>query len=372
LWPLPLPPLQDKPLGEGEHVVRLVEAREIVQKYGWNTTCSQILNPGIELWYAKGGDAVVGYVRRARVRVVVGAPVCSEERLDEVLDEWHADCDRARDGVCYFGAEARLRSRLGTCPGFSNVVLGAQPVWSTSSFVKAFEQSRSLRYQLSRARNKGVTVEEWPSERGDDPRLWRILDEWLATRGLPAMRFMVEPNTLAQLGDRRLFVGMRAGVPVGFVVLSPVPARDGWLTEQFPRGRGAPNGTIDLILYEAVRAVREDTFVTMGIVPLSKRAGTEEGNPSWLNGVLGWARAHGRRFYDFEGLDLFKAKFGPDHWEPIYAISREPQFSPHTLWAIGGAFSAGSPLMALAGGLGRALRQEMHWAVRRPGTGDKA
>ncbi|RYG20035.1 DUF2156 domain-containing protein, partial [bacterium] len=116
--------------------------------------------------------------------------------------------------------------------------------------------------------------------------------------------------------------------------------------------------------YEAVRAVSEDSFVTMGIVPMSKRAGTEAGNPAWLDGVLGWARAHGRRFYDFEGLDLFKAKFGPDHWDPIYAISREATFSPHTLWAIGAAFSAGSPLVAVARGLGRAARQEFRWAVK--------
>lgn len=336
-------------------------ARELIRRYGWNTTCSQILNPGILRWYSDAGDAVVGYVPYAGVRLVVGAPICDEERLDEILDEWHADADRARDGVCYFGAEARLRSRLGTCPGFANVVLGAQPVWSTENFLKAFARSRSLRYQLHRAANKGLVVEEWPESCADDPRLWRVLDEWLNTRGLPAMRFMVEPFTLRDLGDRRLFVGLKEGRPVGFVVLSPVPARNGWLTEQFPRGREAPNGTVELILHEAISRVGSDDFVTMGIVPLSRRGGSEEVNPAWLALLTKWARAHGRRFYDFEGLDTFKAKFSPDQWEPIYAISRENTFSPRTLWAIGGAFSHGSPLGALFRGLGRAVRQEWHW-----------
>lgn len=338
-----------------------MEARELVKRYGWNTTCSQILNPGITLWYSEAEDAVVGYVRRSGVRVVVGAPVCAEDRLDEVLDEWHADTDRAKDGVCYFGAEARMRERLGSCPGFANVVLGAQPVWTPERFLESFARSRSLRYQLHRAKNKGLVVEEWPSERGDDPRLWKILDEWLATRGLPAMRFMVEPNTLAHLGDRRLFVGLKGGNPVGFVVLSPVPARRGWLTEQFPRGKGAPNGTVERILYEAIRAVEGDAFVTMGIVPLSQRAGEESGNPAWLDLLARWARAHGRRFYDFEGLDRFKAKFEPDSWDPIYAISREERFSPRTLYAIASAFTDGHPLSAGVSGLGRAVRQEWRW-----------
>ncbi len=336
-----------------------MDARELVHRYGWNTTCSQILNPGIDLWFSAQGDAVVGYVRRAGVRVVVGAPVCAEERLDAALDEWHADADRAREGVCYFGAEARLRSRLGSCDGFANVVLGAQPVWTPDRFLEA---RRSIRYQRNRARNKGVRIEEWPAERGDDPRLWGILDEWLTTRGLPAMSFMVEPRTLAHLGDRRLFVAVLEEKPVGFVVMSPVPARRGWLTEQFPRGHNAPNGTVELNLAEAVRAVAPGSdFVTMGIVPLSQRAGSEKGNPPWLDLFARWARAHGRRFYDFEGLDTFKAKLDPDHWEPIYAISREPRFSPRTLWAIAGAFIEGPPPLAIVRGLGRAARQEWRW-----------
>ena len=144
--------------------------------------------------------------------------------------------------------------------------------------------------------------------------------------------------------------------------MSPAPARRGWLTEQFPRGRGAPNGTVELNLAEAVRAVAPDAdFVTMGIVPLSARAGAPVDHPAWLDLAARWALAHGRRFYDFGGLDEFKAKFEPESWEPIYAISREARFSPRTLWAIGGAFSAGSPLGAVVKGIGRAARQEWRW-----------
>lgn len=345
-------------------------ARDLVRRHGWNTTCSQILNPGIAHWFSAKGDAVIGYVRCAGVRVVVGGPVCAEGRLPEVLDEWHADGDRDRDGVCYFGAETRMHDRLADRPGFATVVLGAQPVWSPESFLAACRERRSVRYQLHRARNKGVTVEEWPGARADDPRLWGILDEWLATRGLPAMRFMVEPRTLAHLVDRRLFVAMRQGAPVGFVVMSPAPARDGWLTEQFPRGRGAPNGTVELNLAEAVRAVGPgSSFVTMGIVPLSQRTGEPVDHPAWLRLVARWARAHGRRFYDFGGLDEFKGKFQPDRWEPIYVISREARFSPRTLWAIAGAFSDGSPVVAVLKGLARAARQEWRWLRGRRSAG---
>ncbi|MDZ7631749.1 MAG: hypothetical protein U5K74_10490 [Gemmatimonadaceae bacterium] len=68
---------------------------------------------------------------------------------------------------------------------------------------------------------------------------------------------------------------------------------------------------------------------------------------------------HGRRFYNFRGLEHFKTKFRPDAWEPIYAISAEPAFSIRTLYAIAAAFTVQSPLIALAGGLSRAATVEL-------------
>ena len=75
-------------------------ARDLVIEHGWNATAYQIVNPGIRHWFSSGGDAVVGYVRRAGVRVVGGAPVCAAERLADVAGEFERDANRAGDGVC--------------------------------------------------------------------------------------------------------------------------------------------------------------------------------------------------------------------------------------------------------------------------------
>jgi len=344
-------------------------ARDLILAHGWNTTCYQILNPGIELWFCDEPAGVVGYVQKGRIRVVAGSPVCAQEDLDAVLDRWHEDCDRVGHRTCYFGAEDRLGARLRNKPGYSTAVLGAQPVWRTEAFIESTDGDRSLRYQLSRAKHKGVTVKEWPVEEAvNHPELRACLDAWLETRGLPPMHFLVEPNTLGCLMDRRLFVAERNGVAVSFVVLSPVPSRRGWLTEQFVRGHSAPNGTIELNLYRAIQTLCDggSDFVTMGIVPLSAHGfSAGSGNPGWLKLVASWTRAHGRRFYNFDGLDRFKTKFHPDSWEPIYAISREDEFSFSTLYAIAAAFCDGSPLTAMGLGLLKALRQEAIWLSER-------
>ena len=35
-------------------------ARDLVMKYGWNTTCFQIVNPGIEYWFGKMANRLSG------------------------------------------------------------------------------------------------------------------------------------------------------------------------------------------------------------------------------------------------------------------------------------------------------------------------
>lgn len=351
----------------------LARAREIVLRHGWNATAYQILNPGIALWFPRQGDAVVGYSRHAGVRVVAGAPVCEARRLSEVAHEFESEAAARGDRVCYFGAGSRLESVLRVGPRRSTVLLGAQPVWDPAHWPDIVAGRASLRAQLNRARNKGVTVGEPASPTAaDTPALRRCLAEWLSTRGLPPLHFLVEPDTLSELEDRRVFVASRGGAPVGFLVASPVPQRSGWLVEQIIRGSGAVNGTNELLVDAAMRALADSgaAYVTLGLAPLSTRARIpdDEGavpHPLWLRVVLAWTRLHGRRFYNFDGLDAFKAKLQPDGWEPIFAISTERRFSVRALYAIAAAFSAGSPVALVARALWSAARSEAGTARRR-------
>ena len=69
-------------------------------------------------------------------------------------------------------------------------------------------------------------------------------------------------------------------------------------------------------------------------------------------------RKHGQRFYNFDGLDAFKAKMTPEQWEPVFAISNEPVFSGSTLYSIALAFMENHPFRVIAGGLGKAVASE--------------
>jgi len=344
-------------------------ARSLVLAHGWNSTSFQIVNPGIRHWFSTDGDAVVGYVTAEHMRIVVGAPVCTLERLPAVASAFESEAKQAGERVCYFGAEARLESVYTDSPDHTRFMLGAQPVWKLGGWVEVVKGNRSLRAQLHRAVNKGLTVSEWPVERAaNNVDLGICLSEWLATKGLPPLHFMVESDTLARLDGRRIFVAERSGIIEGFVVLSPVACRNGWLFEQFPHRPGAPNGTVETMIDAAMRGLAAEgyEYATLGISPLSTRAGLgPTDDPMWLRVLLAWLRRHGRRFYNFDGLDHFKSKLKPVSWEPVFAISNESRVSIRTIYAITSAFSGNGPFHMFAGGFAKAATTEMRWLKAR-------
>ena len=342
-------------------------ARDLVLEHGWNATSYQIVNPGITHWFSSANDAVVGYVPYAGYRVVAGAPVCSLQRLPAVVEEFESASNAARHKVCYFGAEARLDQVLANSDRHSRALLGAQPAWNPANWDVLVNSHKSLRAQLNRATNKSISIVEYtPEEAMAALDLQRVLGIWLSGRGLPPLHFLVEPSTLDRLADRRVFVARHGEAatdePVAaFAVLSPIPARNGWLVEQFPRVPRAPNGTIELLLTTAIRAIAESgaTYVTLGMAPLARRDHAQETEPRWLRTLLGFAALHGKRFYNFRGLESFKSKFNPEDWEPVYAIENSPSFSGRALYAIAGAFASRSPLRLLTRAILRAARQEL-------------
>jgi phosphatidylglycerol lysyltransferase len=343
-------------------------ARDIILRYGWNATAYQLLNPGIRYWFSRAPEALVGYVSRAGVRVVAGAPVAAEADLSEVAHAFERDAAGAGERVCYFCAEARLEALYRHREGYAHLLLGGQPVWDLRGWDAIIASQRSLRAQLKRAGNKGVTVSEWPGEKAHrHPELEALLAAWLRSKALPPLHFLVEPHTLTQVRDRRVFVAQREGRTVGFLLASRVPMRRGWLVEQIIQSPRAPNGTSERLVDAAAR-----TLAARAALPDPRpgaasqhRERPADRRAALVAGDTALVRAHGQRFYNFSGLEFFKSKFHPHSWDPVYAISNERVFSPRSLYAVAAAFSDGSPVVLVGRAVGKAARQELAWSWGR-------
>lgn len=335
-------------------------ARRLVFRYGWNSVAYQILNPGIQHWFAPNGDAVIGYVRAAGYRVVAGSPIARAEDLAAVASTFSHAAHRAGQRVCYFGVQDRFVSAMAAQPPMARLLIGAQPVWDPHGWTEILAHKASLRAQIARARNKAVTISPWPTEKASThTELRRCLAEWLQERHLPSMHFLVEPDTFGHLHDRYVWVACREQQVIGFLVASPIPQRRGWLVEQLVRCHAAPNGTAELLVDAAMRhfAANDIDYVTLGLSPLACHtpwAATPQ--PAWISALLAMLRVYGQRFYNFSGLDAFKSKLQPHLWEPVYAMSNQRHFTPHTFYAIIGAFGGTSPLRYLSRALWRVVR----------------
>lgn len=346
--------------------VALTRARELVLRFGWNSTAYQLLNPGFRHWFSSSGDGLVGYAAAGGSRVAAGAPVCAAGQVAAVAREFEAD-SRARGArVCWLGAGGRFAGALDD-RAHPRACVGAEPWWDPQTWDSIVAERASVRAQLRRGANKGVAVSEWPDDRARaDARLRACLTEWLGRQHLPPLHFLVEPRLLDRLLDRRLFVAERDGRPIAYLVLTPVPAREGWLVEQIVRTPGAPNGTTELLVDAGMRAAAAggSRWVTLGVAPLSSRA-ADLGGPLWLRAALGWARAHGRRFYNFGGLETFKAKFRPAGWDPVWLVGTDGALRPRDLWAVASAYAGGSPAGALVQAMVKAAGEERRRAWRR-------
>jgi phosphatidylglycerol lysyltransferase len=147
-----------------------------------------------------------------------------------------------------------------------------------------------------------------------------LVERWRNDKPMAPMGFLVDVQPFDFAAERRYFVAEKGGALVGFLAAVPIYRRRGWLLEDFLRDPGAPNGTAELLIDTAMRALADEgsRYVTLGLAPLS--------GP--VNGWLRLARRLSSPLYDFAGLRAFKAKLRPHSWEPIY-LAHEPGSSSH-------------------------------------------
>ena len=316
--------------------------------------------PALSHWRCASGAVSYAEVRFfGRVWVTAGGPDAPADHRRTVAQAFEAHARRQRARVLWFAAQ----DPSDIADGRPSVVVGAEPVWRVARWPQIVASKASLRAQIRRAANKGVTVE--PTE--DLDALRPVLDDWLSRRGLPPMGFMADPFVLDAPGDRRFWIARKDAAPVGYLVLVP---GDEAFVEWIIQSREAPNGTAALLLDHVVRTLDSDATMTLGMVPLSSKAPPSAVAPGPLvRALLAWTRAHATRFYNFQGLERFKAKFVPDRWRPLYLVTDGRPVTVLTFHAVAAAFaSPRGPTRFVARALADALADEAR-RLRQRGVG---
>jgi phosphatidylglycerol lysyltransferase len=327
---------------------------ELIRRYGWNTTSFQTLEPHFKYWFDSDGPGMVAYYQTLGTWVAAGAPVAPPERVRECALGFARAANEAGYGACFFGVFQRFVEQMTTTA--EAVKIGEQPWWNPQRWDGRSDRRRTIGTQVRRAERLGVEVRQLDPlalEHPDSlPRraAQSVMDAWQRSHRMATMSFTVFLDPFSFPEQRRYFLAeQRAenqsdGVPVGFLALVPVYARNGWFLEDILRRPGAPNGTAEAMIDCAMRAIAAEgaEYATLGLSPLHGVEQSLQLGPWWMRRAVRLSKRYLNALYSFEGLATFKAKFRPDGWEEIYLVGMS-RITPRMLLAVLAAFTRSRP-----------------------------
>ncbi len=330
---------------------------ELVLELGSDAMSFLAVESNMRHWFDAGPGgtgACVAYVETPRAWVAACAPLVSPT-------------ERARAAARFLevaGARGRRASFFATesldLPGMVRLLVGEQPVFYPTRWLKELSGHRRLREQLRRARAKGVrarlvAVDEVHEHEPLREAIERLGRQWLRARHLEPLGFLAAVEPFHEPAAHRYFVAERGGRVVGFLSAVPMRRRRGWLVEDVFRDRDAPSGTTETLLHALMSEVKGYECVTLGLTP--------------LGGPVAWpfraARWFSRPLYDFAGLRAFRARMHPHDWEPVFLV--HPRRGPALVYVVDvlRAFARGS----LVGFAARSFARHpsgLPWALALP------
>jgi phosphatidylglycerol lysyltransferase len=294
-----------------ESVVDLAVAR------GRDALSFLAVESGMRHWFdvptPEGTGACVAYVDTSQAWVAACSPLVDAEP-DAYARELSRAAARFVDAARASGRRACFFASDGPDDGgLSRLLIGEQPIFRPREWVRELSRHRRLREQLRRARAKGVRVRRVPSSELAEGlvlrlEVERLADDWLRSRHIEPMGFLVAPEPFRAPSEHRYFVAELGGRPVGFLSAVPIGRRRAWLVEDVFRGPAAPNGTTETLIVALMRDVEGSEYVTLGLTPLS-------GALAWPLRVARWVS---RPLFDFQGLRAFRDRLHPQEWQPVW------------------------------------------------------
>lgn len=279
----------------------------LLRRHGRATTSFQALGSGMRYVFL-GEDACIAYVDTGGAWVAAGPPICAEEAAPAAARDFLEEARRAGRRGCFFSVDRSFCQST----GLSALSIGEEPLWDVAAWPGLVRAHRGLREQIRRARAKGVVTrvpapEELATGHETRAAAETLIAEWLASRPLAPMGFLVAVEPFRFSEERLYILAMREGRLVAFLAAVPVYAERGFFVEHLLRARDAPNGTAEILLDHAFRelAARGAEVATLGLAPLSG----DEVSP-----VLKCISRLSRSLYSFEGVHSFKARLHPSRW----------------------------------------------------------
>jgi phosphatidylglycerol lysyltransferase len=295
--------------------------------YGYNPHSLVSIAPGAMLWSTPDIDGAIIYGEFGRVWLAAGDPLSPLEDMAELARQFAAYAKRKNRVVAFVPASAEF-ARKAVPKDFIAVKCGASPYFDLQTWNPRGDSAKKIRAGVNQARRAGVLVETVAD--GVDEALRKetaqLCINWLDTRrSATTFGWLVALDPFQHSEYKKYFTARVNDKLVGFLAISPIPARRGWYLEDVLREPDAPQGTATLLVVEALAHLKAEGAVlaTLGTSPLCTDGPTDV--PTEHRVVAKALEVASRRlagFYNFEGLRRFKGKFVPSWWESEYVLGQ--------------------------------------------------
>ncbi|MDF1855294.1 bifunctional lysylphosphatidylglycerol flippase/synthetase MprF [Pseudooceanicola sp.] len=307
----------------------LAKAQGIIAEFGQGGDAIALTGDKA-LMFGPAGRSVLSYGVKGGSWIAMGAPVGSEEDVEDLAWAFH-DAARAAGARPVFYEAPMGFAEQAIDMGLTLHKMGEEAVVPLLNFSLDGPERKKLRTTWNRAQRDGLSVEIMPAPH--DPALIDALavisQGWLMQHAAREKRFSVGRFDPAWLNRTRIAIVRLNGEICAFANLMESD-RSG-AVDLMRHRPDAPAATMEFLFTDLLLQLKAEgrQFFSLGMVPFAGLPGRR--------GATLWARfgnlvyAHGDRFYSFDGLRRFKAKFDPI-WQPRYFCCRSalPPVGPLT------------------------------------------
>jgi phosphatidylglycerol lysyltransferase len=338
------------------HRAERARVAALVAQHGASSVASFALAPDTDYFFSRSGRAVIAYRFESDTLLVIGDPIGPPDEIPSILRDFERFTDD-RDWTFAFFQSLPEFQALYRSIGWRAIHIGEEPVLEVGEFTLEGSAMGDVRRSFVKLQKAGLEAkhhrpDERPFDAAHNPdglvsQLSAISADWLRAHPGEERGFCMGRFDVHRLRETWLVVAWDPAKrrAEGFLTWIPIPSRKGWALDLMRRRHDAPAGVMEFLVAASAEEARRrgDALLSLSLSALarSEASGAAESDEP---AAVGRARAllikHLARFYPFEGLFRWKAKFQPA-FEPRYLVYPHPLALPRVALALARAQSAG-------------------------------